>query len=66
MSLGGPTIHKDLSLITLIPKSSRPDSVVTIEEIFDSIDCPSPIGRWQDADRVEIATLKLAGPAKVS
>jgi len=65
MYLGAPTIHKDLSLITLIPNWSGPESAVTLEEFFDCIEGSSHIGQWQDADKVEIVILKLAGPDKV-
>jgi len=65
MSLGAPTIHKDISLITLVPKWSGPESAVTLEELFDSMEGSARIGRWQDADKLEIAILKLTGPAKV-
>jgi hypothetical protein len=36
MSIGAPTVHKDLSLISLVPKWSDLDSGVTLEEFFAS------------------------------
>jgi hypothetical protein len=38
MSLGVPTIHKDLSLVALIPKWSGQESTVTLEEFLSSIE----------------------------
>jgi hypothetical protein len=64
MSLGVPTIHKDLSLVALIPKWSGQESTVTLEEFLSSIESSARLGRWEDADRVEIAVLKLTGSAK--
>jgi hypothetical protein len=63
MSLGVPTIHKDLSLVELIPKRSGQESTVTLEEFLSSIESSARLGRWEDADRVEIAVLKLTGSA---
>jgi hypothetical protein len=59
MSLGAPTIYKDLSLITLIPKWSSPFSTVTLEVFYDSIEVSARIGRWQDSYNMEIAIFKL-------
>jgi hypothetical protein len=64
MPLGVPTIHKDLPLVALIPKWSVQDSTVTLEEFLSSIESSARLGRWEDADRVEIAVLKLTGSAK--
>jgi len=65
MSVGAPTIHKDMSLVTLIPKWTGSDSAVTLEEFLASVESAARIGRWVDSDMREIATLKLAGSAKV-
>jgi len=35
---GPPTVHKDLSLVSLVPKWSGLDSAVPIEEFFASIE----------------------------
>jgi hypothetical protein len=64
MSLGVPTLHKDLYLVTLIPKWSGQESTATLEEFLSSIESSARIGRWEDADKVEIAALKLTGSAK--
>jgi hypothetical protein len=63
MSLGVPTLHKDLYLVTLIPKWSGQESTVTLEEFLSSIESSARLGRWEDADKVEIAVLKLTGSA---
>jgi len=48
-------LHKDLSLITLVPKWTGSDSVVTLEEFISSIESSARLGRWQEKDQVEIA-----------
>jgi hypothetical protein len=65
MSLGAPTVHKDLSLISLVPKWSGQDSTVTLEEFFASIEASVRIGRWEQSDQIQIAALRLTGRAKV-
>ena len=65
MSLGAPTVHKEPSLISLVPKWSRLDSAVTLEEFFASIEASAKIGRWEQNDQLQIAALKLMGPAKI-
>jgi hypothetical protein len=64
MTVGTPMLHKDLSLITLVPKWTGSDSVVTLEEFISSIESSARLGRWEEKDEVEIAVLKLAGSAK--
>jgi hypothetical protein len=65
MSLGTTTVHKDLSLITLVPKGSGSNSTVLLEEFFSSIDSAVSIGEWQDRGWFEIAALKLVNSARV-
>jgi hypothetical protein len=65
IGLGTPTLHKDLSLVTLVPKWSGSDSTVTLEEFLSSIESAARIGRSQDADKREIASLKLVDSAKL-
>jgi hypothetical protein len=64
MSLGVPTIHKDLFLVSPIPKCSGHESTVTLEEFLSSIKGSARLGKWKDADRVEIDVLKPTGSAK--
>ena len=65
MSLGAPTVHKDLSLISLVPKWSGLDSAVTLEEFFTSIEASAKIGCWELNDQLQIAALRLTDPAKI-
>jgi hypothetical protein len=64
MSLGVPAVHKDLSLVALVPKWSGQDSAVTLEKFFSSIEGSARIGKCEDADRIEIADLKMTGLAR--
>jgi len=43
MSMGAPTVHKDFSLISLVPKWSGLDSEVTLEEFLTSIEASAKI-----------------------
>ena len=63
MSLGAPTVHKDLSLISLVPKWSGLDSAVILEEFFASIEASAKIGSWEENDQREIAVLRLTASA---
>jgi len=65
MSLGTPTVHKDLSLISLIPRWSGSDSTNSLEEFISTLEVSARIGRWEPKDTVEIAALKLEGSARV-
>jgi hypothetical protein len=65
MSLGTPTVHKNLSLISLIPKWSGSDSTNSLEEFISTLEASARIDRWEPKDTVEIAVLKLEGSAKV-
>ena len=65
MSIGTPTVHKDLSLISLVPKWSGLDSGVTLEEFLASIETSAKLGRWLENDQREIAVMRLAGSAKL-
>ena len=64
LSVGTPTLHKELSLITLVPKWTGSDSVVTLEEFISNIESSARLGRWEKQDQVDIALLKVAGSAK--
>jgi hypothetical protein len=63
MPTGLPTVHKDLSLISLVPKWSGLDSVVPLEEFLASGDSAARIGNWDQKDCLEIAALKLVDTA---
>ena len=65
MPMGTPTVHKDLYLICLDPKWSGIESAVPLEEFFASIEGSAQIGRWEQADKLWIAVLKLTDSAKM-
>jgi len=65
MSLGTPTVYKDLLLISLIPRWSGSDSTNSLEEFISTLEASARIGRWEPKDTVEIAALKLEGSARV-
>jgi len=58
LSIGTPTVHKDLSLISLVPKWSGSETSVPLEEFFENIESAAKIGRWHSADCMQIAALK--------
>ena len=64
MPVGTRTVHKDLSLITLVPKWTGTDAAVTLEEFISSIESSASIGRWEETVKAETALLKLAGSDK--
>jgi hypothetical protein len=65
MSLGAPTFHKDLSLISLIPKWSGSESSNSLEEFISTLQASARIGSWDAKDTLQIAALKLEGSARV-
>jgi len=65
MSVGSPIVHKDLSLVTLVPQWSGSDASVTLEECLSSIESAAKIGQWSDPDKREIAVLKLTDSANL-
>jgi hypothetical protein len=58
------TAHKDLSLVSLIPKWSGSESAVSLEEFFASIEGSAKIGHWSEADCMQVAVLKLVDAAR--
>ena len=65
LSIATPIVHKDLSLVSLVPKWSGSHSSISLEEFFLSIESASCIGKWQDRDCVQIASLKVMDLAKL-
>ena len=65
MSVGSQIVHKDLSLVTLVPKWSGTDAPVTLEEYLSSIVSAAKIGPWSDPDKRKNAVLKLTDSAKL-
>ena len=65
LCMGTPTVYKDLSLISLFPKWSGLESAVPLEEFFDSIESSAQVGRWNEIDRLRIATILLTETAEM-
>jgi hypothetical protein len=63
--VGPTTVHKDLSLISLVPTWSGPQSAATLEEFFASVEAPGKLGGCEKNDQREIAVLRLKGAAKL-
>jgi len=61
MPVGIPSVHKDLSMITRDPMWRVTDAAVTLEEFISTIESTARIDRWEEADKLEIALLNLAG-----
>jgi hypothetical protein len=59
-----PVVHKDSSLISLVPKWTGTESAIPLDEFLASIDGAARIGHWSSADQLQIAVLKLQDPAK--
>jgi len=59
-----PSAHKDLSLVSLVPKWSGAESTFSLEEFFSSIEGSAKIGHWAEADCLQVAVLKLAESAR--
>jgi len=59
-----PTVHKDLSLVSIIPKWSVADTGTSLEE-FSSIEGSAKRGRWEYPDLLHVAVLKLTDGAKL-
>jgi hypothetical protein len=65
VSLGAPTVVKNLSLIALVPRCSGSESTNSLEEFISSVEAYARICLWEDQDKVEIAVLKLEVAARV-
>jgi hypothetical protein len=64
ISAGKPTFYKDLSLISLIPKWSGSETGIPLEEFLSSIESSGRMCLWREADKLEIAILRLSEVAK--
>jgi len=47
VSIEIPTVHKDLSLISLVPKWSGSETAVCLEEFFSRIEGSARVGNWE-------------------
>jgi hypothetical protein len=62
-----PTVTKDLSLVSLIPKWAGNDKAVPpppLHEFFEAIEGSALVGNWSEQDMIQVATLKLATSAR--
>jgi len=64
LSTTPPSAHKDLSLVSLVPKWSGAESAISLEEFFSSIEGSAKIGHWAEADCLQVAVLKLVESAR--
>ena len=64
VSVGAPAVHKDLSLISLVPKWSGWESRIALEEFISSIEGAASVGLWEDSDRLRVAILRLRDATK--
>ena len=64
VSSGRPTMPKDLSLISLIPKWSRTEKSVSVTEFFESVESSVTIRNWSQFDKILNTVLKLTEVAK--
>ena len=60
-----PTMHKDLSLISLVPKWSGAETSTPFEKFLSSIETAAKIGNWSENDCLDIAVLRLQDPAVI-
>jgi hypothetical protein len=59
-----PTVHKDLSLISLVPRWSDAESAIPLEEFLENIESAAKLGRWQCLYCLRIKAVKLADLAR--
>ena len=57
-------MHKELSLISIVPEWPSVENATPLEEFLASIDRAATLGKWQDADCFNIALLRLADPTR--
>jgi hypothetical protein len=63
-SVANPTVSKDLSLVSFIPKWSVTDKSVTVNEFFEIVDSTAKVGNWSEKDKIKISVLRLTDIAK--
>jgi len=54
-----PTVHKDFSLVFLIPNWSGTESAISLEEFLPSIEGSARIGQWLATDCLQVAVFGL-------
>jgi hypothetical protein len=63
MSLGAPTVHKDLSLISLVRKWLGSESTNFLEEFISTLEASARIDKWEPKDTLKLAASKVADHA---
>ena len=51
VATGTQTVHKDLSLVSLVPKWSGSETGIPLEDFLSSIKGAAQIGLWDNSDR---------------
>ena len=59
-----PTVTKDLSSVSLIPKWAGNDKAIPLHDFFEAIERSVRVGKWSLADRIQVAVLTLADAAR--
>jgi hypothetical protein len=59
-----PTVAKDLSLVSFIPKWTGTDKSLQVNEFFQTVESTANIGNWSEKDKIQITILRLADTAK--
>jgi len=54
LSTTPPTVHKDFSLVSRVPKWSGLESAISREEFFPNIKGSARIGRWWETDCLQV------------
>jgi hypothetical protein len=55
---------KDLYLVSLIPKWAGNEKAVPLQEFFNAVEGSARVGNWSDADKIQVAVLKLTESAR--
>jgi hypothetical protein len=63
-SVGTPTIHKHLSLVSLVPRWSGSETAIPLEEFLSSIEGSTQVGNWENFDKLRITILRLSDVVK--
>jgi hypothetical protein len=62
--VGTTTVHRDLPLITSVPKWSGVEMAIPLHKFLFSIEGTAWVGIWEDSDKIQVATLKLRDISK--
>ena len=59
-----PTVYKDLSLISLVPKWSGLENGIPLEAFRTTVERSARVGFWDETDKLQIAALRLTDAAR--